>query len=411
MCPSLCHRNPATATNVTTDQIDSTLKRLRDAAEAIRSNLVEVELDDVRKLLDSSALAGESAVRWREANASIAQLWRWHGLLQQLLERAGQLRGTRARPPAKRLEELSDLLQGASIEPSSEPPPLQQRDLLAGAERVTADELLERCSAAFDQVKAVLVAVGSAWNAFEPRLRAARATLEESLELARSLGEGSPPELDRARARLDELAERLSKDPLSVSEGDLAEAEHSLQAVGADLEGLERVRQEIATRLADARRLLEELRDAAREGSQTHRQVLAKIVAPAVPDPLRLDGALESQLDDVANIARHGAWREARTLLEQWSTRAQSLLQQAQSIAHENSAPIQARNELRGLLDAYQAKAARFGLIEDSRLSGTFEQARDTLYRAPTDLAAAGELVDRYRQTLGELAPSRELRR
>ena len=411
MCPSLCHRNPATATNVTVEQIDSTLKRLRDAAEAIRSNLVEVELDDARKLLDSSALAGETAVRWREASAGIAQLWRWHELLQQLLERAGQLRGTRARPPAKRLEELSDLLQGASIEPSSEPPPLQQRDLLAGAERVTADELLERCSAAFDQVKAVLVAVGSAWNAFEPRLRAARATLEESLELARSLGEGSPPELDRARARLDELAERLSKDPLSVSEGDIVEAERSLHAVGADLEGLERVRQEIATRLADARRLLEELRDAAREGSQTHRQVLAKIVAPAVPDPLRLDGALESQLDDVANIASHGAWREARTLLEQWSTRARSLLQQAQSIAHENSAPIQARNELRGLLDAYQAKAARFGLIEDSRLSGTFERARDTLYSAPTDLAAAHNLVDRYRQTLSELAPSRELRR
>jgi hypothetical protein len=396
---------------VTIEQIDSTLTRLRDAAEAIRGNLVDVELDDVRQLLDSSALAGESAVRWREASASIAQLWRWHGLLQQLLERAGQLRGTRARPPAKRLEELSDLLQGASIEPCSEPPPLLQRDLLAGVERVTADELLERCSATFDQVKAVLVAVGRAWNEFEPRLRAARATLEDTVELACSLGEGSPSELDRARARLDELAQKLSKDPLSVSEGDLAEAERSLHAVGADLEGLERVRQEMATRLSDARRLLEELRDAAREGSQIHRQVLAKIVAPAVPDPLRLDGALESELDDVANIARHGAWREARTLLEQWGTRARSLLEQAQSIAHENGAPIRARNELRGLLDAYQAKAARFGLIEDSRLSGTFEQARDALYSAPTDLAAAGDLVDRYRQTLGELAPSRELRR
>jgi hypothetical protein len=394
---------------VNIEQIDSTLKRLRDAAEAIRSNLVEVELDDVRKLLDSSALAGESAVRWQEASASIAQLWRWHGLLQQLLERAGQLRGTRARPPAKHLDELRDLLQGASIEPCSEPP-LQQRDLLAGVERVTPDELLERCSAAFDQVKAVLVAAGSAWNSFEPRVRAARATLEESVELACSLGEGKPAELDGARARFDELAQKLSKDPLSVSEGDLAEAERSLHAVATDLEGLEQVRLQMATRLSDARRLLEELRDAAREGSQAHQQVLAKIVAPAVPDPLRLNGALESELDDVANIARHGAWREARTLLEQWSTRTRSLLQQAQSIAHENSAPIQARNELRGLLDAYQAKAARFGLIEDSRLSGTFEQARDTLYSAPTDLAAARDLVDRYRQTLGELAPSRELR-
>jgi hypothetical protein len=184
-----------------------------------------------------------------------------------------------------------------------------------------------------------------------------------------------------------------------------------LHAARDDLAGLERVRLQMATRLSDARRLLEELRDATREGSEAHQQVLAKIVAPAVPDPLRLDGALGSELDDVANIARHGAWREARTLLEQWSTRARSLLQQAQSIARENSAPIQSRNELRGLLDAYQAKAARFGLIEDSRLSGTFEQARDTLYSAPTNLAAARDLVDRYRQTLGELAPSRELRR
>ena len=392
-------------------EIDSALTRLRAAAEAIGANLLEVELDPNRGLLDSSALEGESATRWDEASTTLAQLWQWHALLERLLDRAVKLRGARARLPEKRLEELRELLQGTSIELSSEHVPLEQRDLLGGAQaalRCTPDELLERSSAAFDEAKTVLAAAGNAWDALLPRLHAARSTLQKSAELGHALGEGEPPGMDRARALLSELTEKLSKDPLSVNDEEVAELERSLQAVRGDLEGLDQLRRKFATQLADARKLLEEFRRVAGEGTDAHEQARVRIAAPAIPEPLSLDGALESQLQDVEKIARHGAWREARAVLEQWTTRVRSLLDQARQIAAENRAPIETRNELRGLLDASQAKATRLGLIEDPRLSGMFRDAHDSLYTAPTDLVEATELVHRYRHALGQSVPPRE---
>jgi len=399
---------------VSLQEIDSTLRRLRDAAEAIASNLLEIELDPNRGLLDSGMLEGESATRWSEASTTLAQLWQWHAQLDQLLDRAAELRGARARLPEKRLEELRELLQGASIELANEYVPLEQRNLLAGAQaalRCTPDEMLEHSSAAFDKAKTVLAAAAGAWDQLLPRLHAASARLQESAELGRALGEGVPPGLDRARERLSALTERLSKDPLSVSAQEVLELEQALESFQVDLESLDRLRREIDTQLADARKLLEELRRVAGEGADAHEQALVKIAAPAIPDPLSLDSALAGQLQDVEKIARHGAWRQARTVLEQWTSRAASLLEQARRIAGENRAPIQARNELRGLLDACQAKATRLGLIEDPQCSSMFEQAHDSLYTAPTDLGEATELVHCYRRALSQSAPQGEVLR
>jgi hypothetical protein len=393
-----------------TEQIDGALQELRDATTAIRENLLDVELDPNRELLDAAALRGVSATSWSEASAAFGRLWRWHELLAVLLGRAEQLRGTRARPPAKRLDELTELLQGPSIELSEEPLPLEQRHLLAGPQRLSARDLLERCAATFDDAKAVLVAAARSWDEYEPRLQSVRAALEESTALARALGEAEPGELARARTGLEQLSGRLTSDPLSVSAADVRELEDSSASVRADLEGLERLRRELDGRLSEARGLLEELRCAERDGRVAHKQALAKIAAPEVPEPLRAVEALERQLDDVADVARHRAWREARTLLEQWSSRAREQLEQARSIAQANYGPIRARDELRGRLDAYQAKAAHYGLIEDSRVCRDYERARECLFTAPTDLARAGELVEHYRRGLAEVGPPGEAR-
>ncbi|HEY7830386.1 MAG TPA: hypothetical protein VIC06_07460 [Solirubrobacteraceae bacterium] len=392
-------------------KIDSILQRLRDAAEAFGANLLEVELDPNRELLDLSTLEGESATRWHEASTTLTQLWQWHALLEQMLDRAVGLRGTRMRLGAERIEELHELLEGASIELSGEHVPLGQRDLLVGSQaglRCTPDELLKRSSAAFDEAKIVLAAVGNAWDGLLPRLHGARAMLQESVALGSTLGEHESPDLVRAQERLAELTGKLSKDPLSVDEEEVRDLERSLQAVRSDLAGVELLRREIVTLLADARKLLEELRCVARKGAEAHEQALIKIAAPAICEPLRLDGTLEGQLEDVEMLARHGAWREAWVLLEQWTARTRSLLEQAQRIACENRAPIETRNELRGLLDACQAKGAQLGLIEDRRLSCMFKQARDSVYTAPTDLAQATELVHRYRHALGQSVLPRE---
>jgi hypothetical protein len=396
------------------EQIDRTIHRLRDAAEQISANLIEIELDPNRKLLDATDLRGESATRWAQASASLTQLWQWYSLLDGLLDRAAGLRGKRTHLPASQLTELGALLRGASIELSSEQVPLEQRDLLGGSEaarRCTADELLARMSVEFDQSKTVVAAIGRAWDTLVPRLRAARAALDDSAELARTLGDAEPSELDLARRRLSELAGALSKDPLSASVKDIERLETSLQAIRRDLDGVEEVRREISQLLVDAHELLEELRRAVQDGKAAHEEALIKIATPAATEPPCLDSAFEQQLEDVAELSSRGAWREARNALEQWTTRARSLLDQARRITTENCAPIEARTELRGLLDAYQAKAKQLGLIEDPECSEMFEEAHEALYTAPTDLGQAAELVRRYQQALPEGPSAREVLR
>ncbi len=58
------------------------------------------------------------------------------------------------------------------------------------------------------------------------------------------------------------------------------------------------------------------------------------------------------------------------------------------------------RDELRGLLGAYQAKAARSGAAEDSELDARFDRAHDLLWTAPCDLSAAADAVTGYQQAV-----------
>jgi Bacterial extracellular solute-binding proteins, family 3 len=58
------------------------------------------------------------------------------------------------------------------------------------------------------------------------------------------------------------------------------------------------------------------------------------------------------------------------------------------------------RDELRGLFDAYMAKAARLGATEDPRLAARYDQARELLWTAPCDLNAAADAVNRFQQAV-----------
>src|SRR5262249_43118478 len=58
------------------------------------------------------------------------------------------------------------------------------------------------------------------------------------------------------------------------------------------------------------------------------------------------------------------------------------------------------RDELRGLLDAYRAKAGRLGAAEDAALDASYRHAHDLLWTAPCDLAAASAAVTGYQQAV-----------
>ncbi|HET6864870.1 MAG TPA: hypothetical protein VFH80_03065 [Solirubrobacteraceae bacterium] len=391
------------------DDLDRELAHLREANERVGANLVELEIDSSRQLLEARPLTGESAVRWAAASAALTNLWEWRGLLEQFLARAEELRRG-----SRRTNELRSLIDGPSIELARSQIPLSERDLLSSSEvtvRCTADQLLERMSAAFDDVKTVVAAFGRAWDTLTPRLTAARGLLDKTQALAASSGDSARTDLDEASDRLTRLNGALTSDPLSVAASDVERLIDSLEAIRRDLEATGALRRDLDARLADSRALLSQLRAVVEEVRAAHEELLIKIAAPSAPAAPEPATDLGGELDQIETLARSGGWREARRRLDQWTAQTRELLDVAQRTLRANRAPIEARNQLRALLEAYQVKAGRLGAVEDSELERIFAQAHQALYTAPTDLAIVAQLVRRYQELLSAAQPAPEVLR
>jgi hypothetical protein len=386
---------------VTLDEIDQTLSGLRQSAEMMAANLFELDNDPNRKLLDQGPLSGLTAVRWEEANEALARLWQWFTWYKETLDRAVQLRGTKGRLDAQRLAELEQLLTGPSIELSREQVPLAQRGLFGAAETTvhcTLQDLLARMSETFDRAKAVVGATGEAWSRLLPRLQAARSELVAADELASGLGERHVPELDQVRSRLADLTVALAGDPLSVDPDAIASVSTTLAAIHRDLDELARLRDTVVAHLEQARLLLADLEEAVEAAADSRAETALKIASPQMPNAPLLDPSFGRSLDRVTALAARSEWRAARRQLTEWTGAAKALLANAERIREACRAPIEQRDELRGRLDAYRAKANRLGLLEDTTLSVWYDEAHRALYTAPTDLVAAGDLVRRYQE-------------
>jgi hypothetical protein len=382
-----------------------TLQRLHNAAEWISANLVELEIDSTRRLLESSKLEGESAVRWSAASDATTELWRRHALLEDLLQRIDRLHGSR------RADELRSLLEAPSIELANSDVPLAERTLLGTprvADRCSPDELLCSMSAAFDEIKTVVSTIGGAWEALVPKLDAARRLHQGASQLAAQLGETGGRDLDSASDTLDRLSASIRTDPLSVAPDAVDGLVRALHAVRDDLEGISALKRGFAAAILEARALLERLRTAIREAQAAHEELLIKVSVRGTPAAPKARGELETELTGIEALAQTGAWREARRALADWTARSNELLDDARRALDANRAPIDARNQFRALLEAYQVKAKRLRLVEDPQLEDIFARAREALWNAPTDLALAAQLVRSYQQALTGSPPSPE---
>ena len=99
------------------------------------------------------------------------------------------------------------------------------------------------------------------------------------------------------------------------------------------------------------------------------------------------------------------SWRIAAAAFEQWRRRANAARQAADANLDACRQPLRLRNQLRGRLDAYLAKAAHLGLIENEDVAVAYACAHDALFTAPTDLTRAAELVHDYQVALQESLP------
>ena len=315
-------------------------ERIRAGADRLGELLLELELDGDRKLLDGARLKGVTASRWSAVD--LLGAWEAHARLTAAFESGS-------------CDELEALLE----------PALR-----------TAQE-----------ASAIVQAAGAAWAALTPRLAAA----------GDAVATGG---LDRPRAAYEQLAADLAADPLSVDPARVDALERAVEDARRELADIAGLRAEAGARIAAARALMDRVEAAQRDGETAHRLVLAKIAHPEVPAPRRALSGLALRLREIEALVERAEWARVRDALAGWTGDATAELERALAVAAANRAPIERRNQLRGLLKAYQGKARSRRLLEDRETSELFRRAEHELYTAPADLRAAAELITRYQEVL-----------
>jgi hypothetical protein len=384
--------------------------------DAIQANLLELDASFGKQLLAGAELTGETKRRWDATAVTLATLWQVYAAYSAVVDQAAEA-VTRHLGP-RELAALTALLTGRSVQLASGPAPLAGRDLAdTGREDLTLATAVARMRGAFAAVTEVVSAAEHVWTEVAGRLDAAGAGLARVTPLAATLGdEALTGDLAAAQGALARQRDTLNSDPLALwrEPGGLPSA--------VDTSGADRLRQRVAAaaarvdelvRLRDdaGRRIAEVATAAAAAGSAREdavaawRQAAAKIAAAALPPEPAAAADLSARLADLDTLLAGGRWTRLGSeldLIDRELTAATAKFREAERTV---VALMAKRDELRGLLGAYKAKAARLGAVEDPGLAERYDRARDLLWTAPCDLDAAAAEVAGYQQAVLRVPP------
>jgi hypothetical protein len=209
------------------------------------------------------------------------------------------------------------------------------------------------------------------------------------------------PALDTLARLIEDVDRQLGDDPVALTDASLAALDAALDLARSRLGDLRVAHDALATDLDRARDLEKTLTEDLNAVRESYARVQDKIVDPIgvadlAPADITAYRALRAEaagvLTDVAAPGVH--WRTRRTQLDSWISRAQSLDAKLRTAASENLAPIQRRDELRGLLSAFEAKAAARRRIERPQIIERLRRARDIAEAAPCDIAELGAMLE-----------------
>jgi hypothetical protein len=378
---------------------DAELLRLETAVTAIAANLVDLDDNPARKDLDRTRLTGRTAAAWADATDALTQLWDGYRMLTELIARARALRDQRRFTDTEKAAYVHQVL-GKSITLSVTTVPLAQRGLLgAGQVSTTCSpaELLSAMEAAFATAVAVATRAGDVWQRLLPTAADAAAALDNVRALTRQ-GGGSTATLDEADRRLGQFTAALASDPLGVDQDVLAGVRSLIDRADAERTSAAELREVLAQRLADAHALAGELAVDRKAAEAARAAADGRFPDQSIRTVPGVD--LRPDLAAIDALAAAGQWALISPRLADWNRRAREQQTALRAAAAGNAGMLSTRNELRGRLDAYQAKALRRGLGEDGTLTTLAETARATLYTAPCDLDAARRAVNAYQEAL-----------
>ncbi len=378
--------------------------------DAIQANLLELDGSYTRRVLDGAALTGQTRKRWDAASGTLASLWETYMAYSAVVDRIAELTGTGTgtgtggrRPAKKDLPELTELLAGTPVRLTRAQAPLAHRDLAAtGREDLTLGASVEAMRRAFTEVAEVTSAVEAVWTEVGGKLDAVAGELGRARPLVAGLGDELAAAFGDAEANLDSLRAGMNADPLALWQDGRADTSAAdglrdqVARLAPRIAELDRLRAQAQRRIDGLRAATAAAQAARQDAIAGWRRAAERVTALPAPPP----GIAEPPLASLAALAAGGRWTRLQGELV-WcvGVLAASTAQTGDSERSVATA-LGRRDELRGLLGAYKAKAARLGAAEDADLTARYDQAYELLWTAPCDLAVAATAVTGYQQAI-----------
>jgi hypothetical protein len=386
------------------EDIDARIASLQAEIDTTGSSLAALDGDITLKLLASAKLSGRTAAEWNAVSPDIPLLWGYYGVLKDKVAEVVALRGTKARLRTEQVEELSAQLVGDSVAVPPDPGQAGSRTLTGTPLQKTSIARLQSTMATmYRDIASVVDRVCAAWTAL-PRLDTLDTALTGLIQTAGGSGIKPPAEIAQARSRIALLRTQVHADPLAADLSGVDAVARQVETATEVLRGAVAARGELAGQLTAAAQalgaigtLIDQARAARAEASQKILGITNGTVdADALAARLTF---LRTNLRSITSVGQ-GDWQEARRLLGQLDQQTAALRDEVTLALGAVKGPLDTRNELRGRLDAYHAKALAIGLAEDEGLTQVYERARALLFSAPCDVAGAEAAVREYQQGL-----------
>lgn len=380
--------------------------------DTIQANLLDLDASFGKRMLAGATLTGQSQRRWATAEAQLAALWELFGVYSAVLDQAARLAGSLGRSADAALAAIDRLLHGPSVELDQAQAPLGVRELTStNSVSLTCTAAVTRMREAYSEAGAVCAAAQSVWDEIADGLQQAGVQLDETTRQATALSGGLENSgtlagaIGAARANLDALRQTMNTDPLSLWSGGTVDTARLTQLtaqvadVAAQVAAVDQARAQAGPRIAALATVVTAARDAWQDAATAQARCTSRI-AGARPQPLPDVRALTTRLDALGDLQAAGRWSRLAAELDALDKEAAVTTAHCRDIERAAAAQLGRRDELRGLLDAYRAKAALRGAAEDPALEDLHGQARTLLWTAPCDLTAAAAAVTRYQQAV-----------
>jgi hypothetical protein len=398
----------------TREQVTAAVTAAVSERDTIQQNLLDLDGSFGKRLLAGATLTGETKRRWDAASADLATLWETFTVYSAVVDRAAEILAGLRRSPGPQLAEITSLLTGPSVQLTRPSSALARGDLTSsGVTAVTLAAAVQDMRRAFATVSEVVNAAEAVWNQGADQLQQIETDLGGAKQQAASFAdEALTGAIAAAETTLAELHQVLNSDPLALWQGGRADLtrlgrlrERTAAAVARANE-LAALRDNAGRRIAAVTVVVQGARDAWQDAMAARQRAADKIAAGALPAPPSVSG-LAARLGGLDTLRTEGRWARLDSELDLVERQAAAVSRGCRDAEQQATALLDRREELRGLLDAYRARAAKLGGAEDADLDARYDRAHDLLWTAPCDLPAATDAVTGYQQAVLALSAPR----